>query len=907
MRTKEIEKKQVSIFKKIRKKVFLSLLNKKRAIQGKIPNYLKNDIEVLEKFVNILQKPETMRELENFIDSNPLAINLLENDYLNSYLYHHKEYVKPGIKFLPYEKQKELLLGEVEYQNKFGIYRVINGKRELELEHEKTKGKNDTFQNCLELFSPDVILQAYIENEKKGEKKLDEFKIEKLPQELQLKIGLLNNKYIEKMSIDAQIAFVNNNPYLMSKLGKDAISVLLQSNPQLEQFIHTRPETKNKKNSDVEDIKKSFVSRENFFDTIKEIDINQIRDIELFKFYPNLLEGFYNTGISNLIGNHILQLMITNISKHTNQSSLADFFKQFYNEFDYNPYESEKYRKIEEMMIRGIKITSNDDILEIIDAEELTEYIKNPNKEKLLEIIGKTYGNQARRILEDRPNIDIDKIQNFYIFSPKAIEEFSIGAIHHLLSYDYLKSPMIISELVRYPEKMDLYKKFDSMTKDYFGKTPIDMEEKLKTFFNFYDLIKSLGREELTKESKYNLLQYIDDISREIPINPIHIEDLNELKCYDSIRKEKFEEAIKKTTDIVEVKNLICKQFLGISYNERFSIDEKGLKHIPLTGMLNFYNVDTFINDSRTLNSGMFETDELDLIELLSIIDKINDLDVLKKVAENLSSTPDIVINPVYFKTVRDKIPMQYSKELIKELLTPEKAKAMAEEGIDGISYIEDDGFTIIKLTGANFLLYIHNMHLYMSNNGRDSISDDYKKWTELEEGVSTISGIIINQESIQRLANSGNVGFFKVNPNQILGMGADDINVTHSIRSQNSDFTKIQYDYPEILIKKSQERSSSHNYAEIAIARRNQNVEEIEPGTFGGKIMPDYVCGKIKDEKQLKNFAKQMRTNIIIEIDDEVYKNKEYEHINSATIKRKDTDFMKKIKEIMADGGERI
>lgn len=901
MSTKEIKKKQISIFERFRKKVFLSLLNKKRAIQGEIPNDLKNDIDVLEKVVNILQKPETMRELENFIDSNPWAINLLDSDYLNSYLYRDdmgEPSKKVGIKFLPYEKQKELLLGEVEYQNKFGKYGMINGKRELELEHDRRKGTNYMFRNCLELFSPDVILQAYIENEKNGGGKLDCFHIERLPQELQLKIGLLNNKYIEKMSADAQIAFVNNNPYLMSKLGKDATVEVLKSNPQLGRFIHTSQEAKNKKVFDITDIKKLLVTKE--YRYLDQIDISKINSMELFKFYPELLKDMYNTETLNENFNPVLQLMIDSISKHTNQLPLADFFKQFYNEFEYNPWKSDKYQEVEKMMIRGIKIVSNDDLLESIDTKELIEYIKNPKRDKLLEIIEETYGMQARKILEDRPNIDIDKIPNFYIFSPKAIEEFSIGTIHHLLSYDDLKSPMIISELVRHPEKMDLYKKFDSITKDYFEKTPIVMEEKLKIFFNFYDLIKSIEKEELTEDVVYNFLQYIDDTNKTFPINPVYVEDFEHLKRYDSIRKEKFMEAIQKTTDIVEIKNLICEQFLGISYDEGFCYDQKLQKNISLTAMLNFYNIDTFINDSRTLKSGMFETDELDAIELSSIIDKIDDVEVLRKIAENLSSTQDMVMNPIYFKTIRDKIPMQYSKELIKELLTPEKAKAMAEE-CDGISYIEDDDFTIIKLTGADFLLYVHNMNLYMSDNAV-KIEDHYERWTELEEGVSTISGIIINQENAStRLRKNGNIGFFEVNPNQILAMGANDINVSHAKRTQNVMINEqAQFDYPENLITKG--KLTKHGYAEIAMARRKMNVEEIEPGTFGGKIMPDYVYGNINEEEQLKRYAKEMKTNIIIEIDDEAYQDRKINTIEEEKMKRKETEFIKKIKGIITD-----
>jgi len=749
METKEIKKRELSFFKKIGKKVFLKFLDERKAIQRKIPSYLQKDPDVVEKLIALLQKPETMKELANLIDDNPWAINLLEQDYMYSYLY-NSIFSKESIQFLPLEKQKDLLLKKVQYQDKF---EKIEGK----LQPKEKQGSNYFFRNFLSLFSSDVIIQAYIENEMHHTNLFDDFKIDELSKTLQIKLGLINNKYIKKMSIDSQIAFINNNPYLISKLGEEAIKIILQSNPQFKQFIHKNEITEecgsDNKVEDVEEIKRKIFSGLLWQE---KIDISQTDKMELFKFYPDLLKDMYNDishgKWNNENINPILQLMIDNIAKYPTQTALVEFLKQLKDGFDYNVWESKKYVDVKNMMRIAIKLVSNDDILQNVSGEILQDYIRDPKREKLLEILEKTYGGQSRRILEDRPNINIENIQNLYVFSPKAIELFSIGGIHHFLSYDYIKAPMIISDLVRYPEKMEIYIDFDRLSKEYYSETPLGLEEKLKAFSKFYDLIKVAENEGLTEQIKNNLLLYIHDVDDGGLINPINVNDLIGLQNYDQIRKEKFNEAIGKVTDVKDIKNLICEEFFGIPYHKSYGVNNAVTKeNMDVMGIINFYNTDKFINDSRTLSSGEFEEDELDVIELLSIIHRIEDTNVLKEIAEKLSNTQDLIINPIIFKKIKDKIPMQYSKELVKELLTPEKAKEMAKEGKEGISFEQEDGFNIIKLTGADFLLYIHNMNLYMSKLS-NLPKEEYERWTECENGVSTISGILVNQDSTNRL-----------------------------------------------------------------------------------------------------------------------------------------------------------
>ena len=340
--------------------------------------------------------------------------------------------------------------------------------------------------------------------------------------------------------------------------------------------------------------------------------------------------------------------------------------------------------------------------------------------------------------------------------------------------------------------------------------------------------------------------------------------------------------------------------------------------------MSRYYNLETFTSDERTQNSGMFTNDELDQLELATIIDKIDDPDVLKEIYSTLSSRED-VIRPHEFSKIREKVPRQYSKELVDTLLTVDKAKEMIERGEEGISYsIDEDGIETIRLSGADFRLLVHTTGLNNSNLSIGKNDDAAKIWNEFENGCSTVSACYIEPNVMSACANPEgfNFGFANVPEKQVIGMAPRDAHVEHTVRKINPEFLHraVEYNYPEEMLRRTaaqitgiESKDLSHEYNEVTMFRREMEADKIENGSKGGKMMPDYlvVYGEVTDQQRMmaKNFMRDGKPLPIIQIDTKAYiNNMEYRATYRENHKqdREKGNIVSDVNKMKSDGYER-
>ena len=891
METKEMVEKKTSLLQKLRKNIYLAFLTKKKALKyDNLSSDLKYDNDVIVKIINILEE-EDCEELsvrhvfESILKDNPSAIINFNETKVNWFIDRVKSINIESeetkfIKFLSADIQKNIML---RYPNAF----------------------NEYYQN----FSEQAIIETFLEDKqnRKNNRDLSELSsidIKKLSLDVQLKIGLIDSNFIKSMSEDAQIKFYNNNPFLINYLNDNVIKSMLEKDFSLARFLEN-----SRREGEVLEYIRSYVTsfQEDNFKKLKSMILNGNIDyywitrnttkpemlLEIAKFKPDI---DFNFEQENILKEYI-------VNNHE--------FEEFHDLLQNRELSMNKIRNI-------LKIGSNEDIMKTVDIDKLKEYIKNPEREKLLEIIELTYGKQAKGILDERPNIDIDEIPNLYIFNPKVIDEFSIGAVHNFLSYKNMGAS-IVSDLTKHPELMKKYKKFDDLTQDYYGKKVLDLEKKLIAFSDLSELLENIDEKELTEKQKNNLLLFINDKYTEPSgINPVEIQSLNELQEYDEIRKRRYDEAIEKSSDPIDIKQLIFKKIFGIYFYHSEGITQS---NVSSRDIVNRYNIKKFIDSPIALQSGIFSQDELDCMELLSIIYNINDTKVLKKISESLSKTEKDVINPVSFKDTKEKIPLMYQEDLLNTVWSPQKALEKAKGGKDNISYEEKNGMKIVKLKGINFSVYVSDINSLMSNvHGavKGWSEDQFKRWTTFENGVSTISGCVWDQNNISLISKtnetSGNfyVGFSNIDAEQILGMGYDDINVTHMKRQINPEFRASTYEYDSSSqLTKKNRLHHNKNGPEVTILRREQNVEKIKEGTYGGRIMPTYIFGSTNNEDLLISQAKQFGIDTIIEIELDAYKDKEMvqeskENSEKPKNIREETSFIKEIKEMAeADGRE--
>ena len=963
-----IERPNLNFFQNIRKALLIKNIDKQKFL--KAPEYLKNDIDVIlalvdkspyffdaltmeQKMIALNKREKLFNEIIHderieIIKEHPEYIKMMdENEAMN---YVIKENRKELIKYLPEELQERLLTEDVKYITKnSGNYGKNNSGTY------STTSIPFNYHNSLEYFDPNVVIKATIklvEMAKKNDRYakweykrstvplLDSMEIENLPVDLQLKLAIIDNEFLKKLSVEAATKYVDNNPMLLKNVSKEAQAEIIKQNPALfgtlgydqkRKLLESNFELK----SIIPDIEK-IKMRNSTHDTElytntdeirNEIILNKnndaakfaqvtdyVRDAEsllkLAVFEPKVFSmwGLNDNKSYNKMG-HCIQIY-KNITDDPEILSALETFQLNINK---------DTLKTNKNTANIAKVLLNKNVIKSVDKSEIAEFIKNPDINKMKDIIIKTYGEHTKEIFEDRPLLEMEHIHNLDIFDKKIIDKFGIGMVHNLLSYD-TRGAAVIGELARNPDKMKEFDKFSEIVGDYFDTTPLGIENKLISFMKLEKLIEKIDLNDMTKERKEGLLLAINDrlmTDSENETSIIELNSVEDLDKYKEKRNEIYDDYIKKINSPMEIKEAISRKFFGMTYKtDPTQIYRQ--TDLSMRDMINYYNLETFTSDERTQSSGIFSQDELDQMEIATIIGKIQDADVLKEIYLELSKEKEKVINPQEFNKTRSKIPMQYSKELIDSLFTIEDAKKRDENGEEGISYeLTEDNIELIKLNGADFRMLIHSTGLNNSGLNVPYGEDVDTLWKAFENGCSTISSCVIEPKMLHSCNNNGgtNLGFTSIDPKQIIGMSHHDAHVSHlnGEIDPKFEYSSVQFNYPEELVRKTaaqikgiELKDTTHEYNEVTMYRRDVDIDKVQSNTHGGRIMPDYIVvyGKAQEKhtKLAKKFAKDGKPIPIIEIDTEAYGVRTYQRAYEKEdhfSEREKGESIKKIEEI--------
>lgn len=378
------------------------------------------------------------------------------------------------------------------------------------------------------------------------------------------------------------------------------------------------------------------------------------------------------------------------------------------------------------------------EIIEDIESKDLLEKIEN--------IVQQIYGERAKGILEDRGDLSLDDIPNFDIFEDEIIDTIGLGGVHTFLTY-YMNSEKVITEMVKDPELIHLYKEFEKMTDTYFPPSAIGLEDKLTVFYNYKELIDEIvkqGRQDELKDNLKLLLRdddiHLNEMTQKqlsnfsLKSNKVNIEELSN---YEELRKAKINEQISGSENINYVKALIQFKFFGCLANA--------------AGQYNKYDHKKFLTDYLTFNHSEFSTNELDLIELYSIIEDIQDIGVLKNLNDELDKQ-EIVIDPVQMKSIDNKVVESYKKEYLESLLTVENAREMVDDS-------NNQSYKVIIKPNGDMVYEDHIQKL----NGDLVYSDHIQKANgdiAYKDYIQKKNGEIVYKDHIQ--TNEGNKYFYK-------------------------------------------------------------------------------------------------------------------------------------------------
>ena len=961
-----IVKKELNIFQKIRKALFVRGMNTKKAHKyPSLPEYLQFDDDVIEAVLNVdsgeiefvpfekqkeflKQRPELITEMYEFktvqkhIENNPNLVESLEKGNKTNFIFRMLYSFdgpndKSFIQFLSSEMQMKLLTETQKYRDLDYNDKIV-----------ERSGSPMAFYKYINCFSEDAILKFGIKEKKDleerhakgslfpGKNKLLDYDLKSLPIATQIKLILISDDFIKNVSEEAVLMYANNNPILFEKIPTDIKTKLVNDNLTLlskmplkfqRQYIENNPQAfMYAKFSPLVPFKiENFSSPEKAIQALSVMRLNRwrqdgVEDIaslkseefawRMGKYNPKSIEISSFINDDNMFRNVKLANYFHKVAqKQDPNSELTQFLSRYQN----GNISELSYEDNKKLVNRIAKIIVNDDILEKVNGTSILEYAQNPTHDKLVEIISATYGEKAAQILRDRPQIELDHINNLYIFKPEIIEEFGIGAVHANLTFD-MSTSGILAEFAQNSDLLSQYRKFNNVTREFFPDTAIGLEEKLISFMDCLDLVKETNFENLTEIQKQNLFTMI--IDRSDAENPIIVDmpkTLEELEMYISKRNAMYDEAIKKESNPEAIKQYMSKRFFGLDYLK--DPHHVNLNPTSVYSMCNFYHLDNFVNDSITLNSGKFSEEELDILELLEVFRSVKSPEVLQQLAAKMAEYD--CITPTNIRELKTKVPEQYTQEMVDAIITPEKAKDMVEQGIEGIRAQEEDGITIYFLEGVDFKAYITNPFMDNSNIGRIGPHELAKQWKEKEDGISTISGCVIDQHETKSCVgrNDMGLGFGKINPNQIIGMGNTDIHLAHNKRYLNTSSTEglaVSYDYPEELMRKTERRvediedpynDPNHKYNEMGILRTEETLSEIQEGTYGGKIIPDYIYFNGTSYNSAKNMALQMGIKTLFVFDEEKYKYKGHQRAYAAkkeNTPRPETSFMQDIKKVV-------
>lgn len=636
-------------------------------------------------------------------------------------------------------------------------------------------------------------------------------------------------------------------------------------------------------------------------DLIEMLINNQSKYEEYYELFPSILKTTFNYcsdkltaplrsihvcwGKPYFIANYYKSLIM--------QSPIREKFFKLFDEFIYM-FDNNDSKYLEVMSETYGKILTNKTIMEKCDHDMIYNFLTDVNnRNKLLEIVETAFGIQSRKILESRPQITISEIPNFYIFEPKIVDSLGTGTIHNVLSYDTCCG-YVIGAMARDESMLQRYMNFSVAVKDLFSDESIDMDVKMRAFYEFDSSFHNVDVATLNEHQQKNLLIYLFDrfISFGRTNANIYIDTFDELNSYESDRNKKLDEAfnLSKAFDFdsnFEAKSILYLKYFGYIYQDENKRVNFSKRTLDMKYIMHVYHIEDILTKESMANYFDFNESELKALYAIIEIKNASTREEIEKINKKLAEDSNL-ISLIDFKKLINKIDEYYCKKMTESLTTYEDLEQMAATG-KGITKSELNGVTVYTLDGADFKILAHYPFFNQSElkiPGHNPEPD--KMWGTFEHGCSTISCCLIEPALSDIFINSKfSFGFYNINYRQIAGMAPQDAHVAHEKRLCNPDFDEnvISYNLPEELGRQTAEmilsnNDPNHKYNEVALYRRTIDSSQVEAESDGGRLYPDYIIcysKNISDEaiRYAKEFGKNNKPLPIIVINTEEYNKK--------------------------------
>ncbi len=681
--------------------------------------------------------------------------------------------------------------------------------------------------------------------------------ISKCNEELQLLIVKANNKYISSCNSDVLKQYLSSNPnftyqldyeLLYNNIGiiKELISNNIIDRKELFRNLFFKYGMKELtqeflNNSDFNEFKLELVNTV-WPGTYRDIDNRK----ELFNVNPKANAYWMNNDIN------IVKEYIYNRLKEFNISTSFAIGKDDINNI--------------------LLILSNDNIMRKIDTKNIQHFLNDPSYEHLIKIVENIYGSTCANILKNRPKLNADLIPTLDIFDKKVVDTFGYQNIQNFLTYEN-KSFLVLESLIKDDNLLNKYIQFRDITSSYYNdNTFIDLEKQLIAFYDMKEFLLKIDLNSLNAEQKNNLLEFINDKYIDNNNNiTMHLDTLEQLSNYNRMRNEKYDKHFIETNDIAEIKSCIYERFFGLLNNKSnlYKLQQAS------SSIIDIYNIEALLKSEKI--NDYFNDTEIKCLKLLLMIDKIDDVETLKDLYKELKKNDSIIINPIDFKDIREKIPQIYANDIIKNLFNPDDVKSTTNGVIvnEPIDY-KGKKIKVVTLNGEKFNLLVHcKIGGGFSGKFNELANGDiYDSFIYGEKGTNTISCSTISDINCFSFFKNDNIflGFNNIDSDDILAIGPNDIGTSSNIRSLNPQNSAKFSFLKDLNMKNANGYTQSENgnftgvHNEVLLSRRHHDTRKIkEDDKTGGRIMPSCVVAIDKIQPLTAEIAAQFDVPIVI------------------------------------------
>lgn len=496
------------------------------------------------------------------------------------------------------------------------------------------------------------------------------------------------------------------------------------------------------------------------------------------------------------------------------------------------------------------KLLFDSNIVKNNDVEDIKKYKETKDKNLLIKILSNAYGSHVKEIFDNRPKLDIEHIDNFYIFDEKIYKVLGKGFVNFALTYSLNRCNYLIYEMAHDESLLLSFKGFFDLVSDGHENININfIYNAMDKFMVYKEVLRNVDYKNISENVKNNIRKMINDSL----ITSLYVDSIEDIKNYNVIRTKVYSNYIDCLDDAKEIKDMI---FSYITNREIPQYeDNNSMEKLSIYSFFKAFNIDFVLNNEDLMKKMNLNKDDISLLLLLNKIKNTSNVEVLRDTFKAV--TTNGLDYSMAYSTI-EKIKDYCSKSMKETLLSEEKLSSMPKKEMDGVEVVEFDSepfSALISIIGLNLSSGRYSGYIPYG----EELLDD---WLHREEGYSNISTALVSSDtSIYPTSKQlyshmrGYVAFIFDDNVDIQGMGASDISSSHLPKDlhhfnyiMNNEFGFLPIDKFIEETNKNKNSIDKKFQSEISISRYREDIRKENSGT---RVMPIgiYVIGEITPE----------------------------------------------------------